>query len=135
MLLLRWKRFWFLSLGILLFSGVVSLMLFNLSESISFFYLPSDVARVVASNREIKVGGIIKAIKKSKDGVRFLLSDGAAEIEVLYEGILPSLVQDGINVVVVARFEGGLLLAKRVLVKHDERYYPPEDFIKSVRGE
>ncbi|ACT69755.1 cytoChrome c-type biogenesis protein CcmE [Neorickettsia risticii str. Illinois] len=135
MLLLRWKRFWFLSLGLLLFSGAVSLMLFSLSESISFFYLPSDVARAVASNKEIKVGGIIKAIKKSKDGVRFLLSDDAAEIEVLYEGILPSLVQDGTNVVVVARFEGGLLFAKKVLVKHDERYYPPEDFIKPIRGE
>ncbi|KYH12776.1 cytochrome c maturation protein CcmE [Neorickettsia sp. 179522] len=134
MLLLRWKRFWFLSLGLLLFSGAVSLLLFNLGESISFFYLPSDIERTVGSNREIKVGGVVGGIKKSKDGVRFLLSDDTAEIEVFYEGILPALVQDGMNVVVIARFEDGLLFAKKVLVKHDERYYPPEDFIKPLRG-
>lgn len=134
MTLFRYRRLLLLLLGLLFFSGLVSSILFSLGESISFFYSPADVVRTMDSEKEMRVGGIVKSIEKSGEAIKFSLSDGQANVEVVYDGILPALMRNGIEVVVVGKWKNGLLSARQVLVKHDERYYPQEKIDGSFSG-
>ena len=60
------------------------------------------------------------------DAVRFMVSDGAAEIEVIYEGILPDLFREGQGIISEGKLVGKTFHADNILAKHDETYMPAE---------
>ncbi|ACG79101.1 cytochrome c-type biogenesis protein CycJ [Phenylobacterium zucineum HLK1] len=107
------------------------LTLWGLSDSISFFYTPSQAeAARPAPGRSIQLGGLVAAgsVVKHPDGrVEFTVADQDAEDRVLFQGDLPDLFREGQGVVAIGAFrEDGVFEAKRVLAKHDERYMPRE---------
>ena len=63
-----------------------------------------------------------------KDGTNnfFVISDGANEVRVQFEGVLPDLFAEGRGVIVRGEFKNDLFLATQVLAKHDEKYVPRE---------
>jgi cytochrome c-type biogenesis protein CcmE len=108
-----------------------ALVLYALTDRITFFSSPSDLAaNPAAAGTRIRLGGLVKdgSIVKGEDGnVSFVVTDGVATVPVSYQGILPDLFQEGQGVVA----EGVVtadhsVSADTVLARHDERYMPKE---------
>ncbi len=120
-------------LFMVVFSSVaVGLMAYALRENINLFYPPSKiVAGEAPIDTRIRAGGCVMpgTVARSAESlqVSFLVTDGVAELEIHYEGILPDLFAEGEAVVVNGRLSGdGIFMASEVLAKHDETYTPPE---------
>ncbi|WP_317929257.1 cytochrome c maturation protein CcmE [Halioxenophilus sp. WMMB6] len=127
------KQRLFLVLFIVIFaSAAVGLLVFALRENINLFYPPSKiVAGEAPIDKHIRAGGCVLpgTVKRSTTdlGVSFLITDGAANVEVHYSGILPDLFAEGEAAVVTGSVNGdGIFMATQVLAKHDENYTPPE---------
>jgi cytochrome c-type biogenesis protein CcmE len=59
--------------------------------------------------------------------VAFRVTDGKAELKVVFDGLLPDLFREGQGVVAEGKLRGdGVFVASSVLAKHDEKYMPPE---------
>ncbi len=101
-------------------------------ENLLFFFSPSQiVAGEAPLERNFRVGGLVVegSVRREQDSteVSFELTDGAHEVRVFYDGILPDLFREGQGIVAVGRLgEDQVLRASQVLAKHDENYMPPE---------
>ena len=125
----RRATFIFVSLGIL--GLAAGLVLFALSDSVTFFYSPSDVAeRGVEPGERIRLGGLVEEGSFQKLGdatVRFNVTDFVETMTVTYRGVLPDLFREGQGVVAEGAIQAdGRFAADKVLAKHDENYMPPE---------
>lgn len=113
-------------------SLAVGLITYALRENINLFYPPSKIVTGEAPvEKRIRAGGCVLPgeVKRASDSldVSFLITDGAASVEVQYTGILPDLFSEGEAVVVNGMLNGdGVFMATEVLAKHDETYTPPE---------
>lgn len=124
-------------LGILLAAlacaGVALALVLNAFRSnLVFFFSPSQVAAHEApAARSFRVGGLVApgSIRREGDGmtIRFIVTDKAREVPVVYRGLLPDLFREGKGVVARGTLDGsGTFVASEVLAKHDENYMPPE---------
>ena len=127
------KQRLFIVLFIVIFSSIaVLLMTYALRENINLFYPPSKiVAGDAPKQTRIRGGGCVLqgSVIRSIDSLetRFTLTDGKAQIDVTYTGILPDLFAEGEAAVVNGMLnEAGVFEATEVLAKHDEEYMPPE---------
>jgi len=113
------------SLGIAAF-----LVLQALNSNIALFVTPSDVIDGKApKDRAFRIGGMVKMGSIVREGTtaRFVVTDTAKEVPVVYTGILPDLFKEGKGVVAQGRLGAdGQFAATEVLAKHDENYMPPE---------
>ena len=105
----------------------VGLVLAALRENIVFFYTPAELPDD-ANNRMVRLGGLVKQGSVKIDGLNsnFIVTDGEAELAVVFDGALPSLFREGQGVVAEGRITNGTLTATNVLAKHDETYMPRE---------
>ena len=111
--------------------AAAGLSLYALSDSIVFFLSPSEVAaKAVAPGARLRIGGMVKTgslVKSADQNVAFVLTDGAHDLKVAYQGLLPDLFREGQGVVAEGVLEGpGQMRAETILAKHDERYMPRE---------
>ena len=113
--------------------GIAAALVLNaFSDSLVFFYSPSDLkAKAVPQGRMLRIGGLVEeaSVKRGGDGktVTFRITDGSAAVPVTYSGALPDLFREGQGVVIEGRLDGsGDVRAASVLAKHDERYMPKE---------
>lgn len=119
-----------LILGVLAVAAVVAA--WSLQQNLLYFQSPSQVAeQTMPAGRDFRLGGLVKAgsVARNSDSlsVRFLVTDGKAEIPVEFEGILPDLFREGKGVIAIGALdEAGMFHAHDVLAKHDENYMPPE---------
>lgn len=127
------KQRLFIVLFIVIFSSIaVLLMTYALRENINLFYPPTKIAAgEVPVGAKIRGGGCVLAgsVVRSTDSLatRFTLTDGVAQVDVTYTGILPDLFAEGEAAVVNGTLnEAGVIEATEVLAKHDEAYMPPE---------
>jgi len=109
----------------------VLLAMWGLRERASYFYTPAEIAAGKAEQgRAIRLGGMVErgSIRRAADGVtiRFLVTDGQAQMPIVFRGIAPDLFREGSGVVAEGRLRGGIFVADTILAKHDERYMPPE---------
>ena len=109
----------------------VMLAMWGLKDRAAYFYTPADIAAgKAADGQAIRLGGMVEAgsIQRQTDGVtiRFVVTDGKAQTNVTYRGIVPDLFREGSGAVVEGRMERGTFFADTILAKHDERYMPPE---------
>lgn len=112
-------------------AGTAALTIAALKDNVLYFYTPSDVfAKHVAPGTAFRIGGLVEAgsLRKCLDArIRFVVTDGRAEIPVDYRGTLPALFHEGRGVVAMGRLTpSGAFEASQVLAKHDEKYTPPE---------
>jgi cytochrome c-type biogenesis protein CcmE len=117
------------SLGVLVVA--VGLMLNAFRDSIVFFNSPSDVAeKHVGPGTRIRLGGMVKdgsVVRSDGLRIRFEVTDGKAEIPVVYQGVVPDLFREGQGVVAEGSLDNsGVFDADTILAKHDETYMPKE---------
>ncbi|MQX36118.1 cytochrome c maturation protein CcmE [Roseospira navarrensis] len=125
------RRLYFIGLGMLALGAATALVLTAISDSLLYFYSPSDLQeRPVAEGQRFRLGGLVEEGSVQKDGetVRFVVTDLVHTVPVTYTGILPDLFRPGQGVVTEGRLTAGsgLFQADSVLAKHDENYMPPE---------
>ena len=103
---------------------------FALKDGINLFRAPSQVLAEPPAPTEIfRLGGLVKKgslVRGDALEVSFLVTDGAAEIEVIYRGILPDLFSEEQGMIAMGRFADGVFTASEILAKHDEDYMPKE---------
>jgi cytochrome c-type biogenesis protein CcmE len=128
----RHKRIVFILVGLAGLSVAAFLVTSAFRNNLVFFFSPTQVAAKEAPvNRTFRVGGLVQdgSLKRESDGltVRFIVTDTAASIPVVYKGILPDLFKEGKGCVAQGRIgSDGVFHAEQVLAKHDENYMPPE---------
>jgi cytochrome c-type biogenesis protein CcmE len=116
--------------GIAALGLIVALVLLALEQNLVFFFSPTQVAAKEAPlGRTFRIGGIVEPGSVKRDGVevRFVVTDTAQGLPVVYRGALPDLFREGKMVVAQGQIDaGGIFRAREVLAKHDENYMPPE---------
>lgn len=128
----RRKKLALIALVVALLGGAVGLVLNAFRSNLVFFFSPTQVANGEApTGRAFRIGGLVEAgsVRREADGLttRFVVTDTARSMPVVYIGILPDLFKEGKGVVAEGRLgPDGLFAATQVLAKHDENYMPPE---------
>jgi len=133
----RQKRLLFVVVGLVGLGVITTLVLSALKGNLSSFFSPSQVvAGEAPADHLFRLGGLVQpgSVDKgaAEDGsrdllVRFVVTDNAREVPVVYKGILPDLFQEGQGVIAQGKLDAeGVFQAAEVLAKHDENYMPPE---------
>ena len=127
----RGRRLALIASALAVVGAAAGLSLYALSDSIVFFYSPSEVAqKAVAPGSRMRIGGMVKTgsvVKSADQNVAFVLTDGAHDVKVVYQGLLPDLFREGQGVVAEGVLAApGQIRADTILAKHDERYMPRE---------
>jgi cytochrome c-type biogenesis protein CcmE len=128
----RTKRVAMVVGGIAALGVAAALILSAFQQNLVFFFTPSQVAANEApQGKTFRIGGMVEkgSVKRGEDGltVKFLVTDTAKSIPVVYRGALPDLFREGKGVVAQGRVGAdGVFAASEVLAKHDENYMPPE---------
>jgi cytochrome c-type biogenesis protein CcmE len=126
------QRLTVLALGMAALAAATALVLIAFNDNLVFFYSPSELKeKAVTSDRRVRVGGLVEAhsVSRAADGrtVSFRVTDGAADLSVVYQGLLPDLFREGQGVVAEGKLRpDGVFAASSVLAKHDENYMPRE---------
>jgi cytochrome c-type biogenesis protein CcmE len=125
------KRFSVILGGLAVLGLAAGLVLYAISDTIVFFFTPSEVVeRGVAPGQRIRLGGLVEkgSLKKGNGTtVEFQVTDTIKTLAVRYEGQLPDLFREGQGVVAEgAMSPDGSFIADTVLAKHDEKYMPKD---------
>jgi cytochrome c-type biogenesis protein CcmE len=138
----RHKRLALIVGGLAIIGVAAALVLNAFQNNLVFFFSPTQVmAKEAPTQKAFRIGGLVQqgSVKREDDGltVRFVVTDLANSMPVVYKGILPDLFKEGKGVVAQGHLGGdGVFRADQVLAKHDENYMPPEaaDAIKNNKG-
>ena len=126
----RHKRLAAIGLGLAALGVAAALVLSAFQKNLVFFFTPSQVAAHEApQGRTFRIGGMVEKGSVRREGVevRFLVTDTAKTIPVVYSGALPDLFREDKGVVAQGQLGAdGVFRAREVLAKHDENYMPPE---------
>ncbi len=116
-------------------------LLNNFRDNLIYFYPPAEIQTMQKNEperlkklslRQIRVGGMVKQgsyYKADELGHEFVVTDNAADIKVIYSGLLPPMFREGQGVVAQGRLDissGLIFVASQLITKHDENYMPPE---------
>ena len=126
----RTKRILAIVGGLAALGAATALVLSAFQQNLVFFFTPSEVAENKApTGRTFRIGGMVEKGSVKRDGVevRFVVTDTAKTIPVVYRGALPDLFREGKGVVAQGQLGAdGIFRAREVLAKHDENYMPPD---------
>ncbi|HZM32940.1 MAG TPA: cytochrome c maturation protein CcmE [Burkholderiales bacterium] len=126
----RHKRMAAIAGGIAALGIAAALVLSAFEQNLVFFFTPSQVAANEApQGKTFRIGGMVLdgSVKREGVEVRFVVTDTAKNIPVVYQGPLPDLFREGKGVVAQGQLgPDGVFRAREVLAKHDENYMPPE---------
>lgn len=123
----------------LVMSGIViavTLSLYGLRETITFFYSPADLigpeAQYDIPDHSFRLGGLVAdgSVSRENGKLFFTVTDRRQEIRVVYDRLPPDLFREGQGVVATGTLTktgtNHLFVARDLLAKHDENYMPPE---------
>ena len=126
----RHKRLMLIAAGLGALAVAAGLVLNAFRSNLVFFFTPTQVAANEApQGRTFRIGGMVETGSVKREGieVRFIVTDTAKSIPVVYSGALPDLFREGKGVVAQGQLGAdGVFRAREVLAKHDENYMPPE---------
>ena len=109
------------------------------TDGVVYYHTPSELLDdPPPSDRQVRLGGLVveNSIARDGDVVRFVLTDGVAEVEVAHDGEVRGVFQEGQGALVEGRPDGaGRFRSELVMVQHDntyeaepeDDYQPPED--------
>jgi len=125
------SRLQLIILYLMLGSCGIYLILYNLEDNIVFFYPPSKINQV-KNSKEFRIGGQVKSGSIEKigaDQIIFIITDNIADLEISYQGIVPALFREKQGIIAVGKLDETsqkkTFIARELLTKHDENYYPP----------
>lgn len=126
----RGRRLVMIGTALAVLGVAAALALSALRESIVFFVTPSELAaKPVEPGKRLRIGGLVKEGSLQREGLeaRFVVTDGAKDLAVVYRGVLPDLFREKQGVVAEGALDpAGFFRADIVLAKHDETYMPRE---------
>jgi cytochrome c-type biogenesis protein CcmE len=128
----RHRRFAWIAAGVAVLGVAVALVLNAFQSNLVFFFSPSQVAANEApQGRPFRIGGMVEAGSLQRVPntleVKFVVTDMAQRVPVVYSGLLPDLFKEGKGVVAQGSLGAdGMFHASEILAKHDENYMPPE---------
>ncbi len=121
-------------IGALVILGALGYLIFGgLSQSLTYFITPSEYFQNPGkyAGKRVRLGGLVKpgTVRFDRDTLelRFVLTDGVAEVPVEHRGTPPALFKERQGVVVEGRFKGKTFVGDTLLVKHSETYQPPKE--------
>ena len=128
------RRLALIGVALAVIASAAGLSLYALRDNIVFFYSPSEILeKNVQAGARLRVGGLVEpgsVVKSAGEKLDFAITDGAHQIKVSYQGLLPDLFREGQGVVAEGVLEAsGQFRAdpdSGILAKHDERYMPRE---------
>ncbi len=126
----RRRLLWILLL--LVAAGIAAaLIAMALQRNVAYLYTPAEVLRGdTAAHARFRLGGMVEkgSFERAPGSLeaRFRVTDGDAQLQVVYDRILPDLFREGQAVVATGRMRDGVFVAEEVLAKHDETYMPKE---------
>lgn len=99
-----------------------------LQDSLIYFYRPSELPhKKITALDSIRVGGRVvpHSLSNLGKGLRFRITDGKANLWIVYYGVLPDLFREGQEIVAEGYLQDpNVFQARSVLAKHDETYRP-----------
>jgi len=103
---------------------------YALRDGINYFRSPTQVVTEPPAQSELfRIGGMVQdgSIERGEGTlVSFTVTDCFNAVPVTYDGILPSLFEEGQGMVGQGRYVNGTFEAVEILAKHDETYMPAE---------
>lgn len=129
------QRMIFVGAGLAILAIAGALAFFAMGDNVRFFYSPGDLRKMTSPpGVSFHLGGLVKPGSVHKDNemvMRFVLTDGASDMPVVFDqtahGLVPDLFAEGQGAVAEGKMGAdGTFVATRVLAKHDEKYMPPE---------
>jgi len=122
------RRIQMVVVGLVLMVSASVLMGLAFKDGIEFFRSPTQVVdEMPGPDERFRLGGLIKEGTWEKGEVnRFVITDTANDIPVVYTGILPDLFEEGQGTIATGQLVNGEFIAAEVLAKHDEEYMPAE---------
>ena len=127
----RHRRIAFVVFALCSLSIAAALILNAFNRNLVFYFTPSQVAAKEAPvSRDFRLGGLVVegSLHRDADGLttRFVVTDNALGIPVVFRGILPDLFKERRGCVAQGKIgKDGTFYAEQVLAKHDENYMPP----------
>lgn len=116
-------------LGLVVLVAVVVVAASGFKGTLTYYKTPTDiVSSPPLNNQHLRVGGLVVKGSVHHHGavVRFELTDGAHDLNVVSTGTPPRTFRAGQGAVVEGRLaSGGIFRADRVLVRHSNQYEPP----------
>ncbi|MGW0231234.1 cytochrome c maturation protein CcmE [Actinopolymorpha singaporensis] len=116
-------------LGLVLVVGVGVVAASGFEGTLTYYKTPTEVATQPAlRDQHLRVGGLVVkgTLSGSGSAVRFELTDGAHDLDVVTDGTLPRTFRAGQGAVVEGRVDPhGRFRADRVLVRHSNQYRAP----------
>jgi cytochrome c-type biogenesis protein CcmE len=128
----RHKRIAFIVTSLAALGLATWLVLGAFRNNLVFFFSPTQVvAKEAPVGRTFRIGGLVEngSLKRDTDGltIRFVVTDTANTLPVVYKGILPDLFKEGRGCVAQGKVGAdGVFYADQIMAKHDENYMPPE---------
>lgn len=116
-----------LAIGLALIAVAIGVVAYSGIRSSTVYYLtPTEfAARPDLRDARVRLAGrVVSGSIRRADGriVGFRITDGAALLDVRYDGPLPDLFAEEREVLVEGRLDGGSLLATRVMTTHPTEY-------------
>jgi len=103
---------------------------YAMRDGINLFRSPSQIVADPPPETEVfRIGGLVapgSIVRGQGAQVSFLVTDGGADVRVIYSGVLPDLFAEGEGMVGTGRLIDGVFQAHEILAKHDETYMPRE---------
>ena len=108
-----------------------TLVAMALQRNATYLYTPAEVLRGEAGEHaRFRLGGMVEkgSFRRASGSLEahFRVTDGDAQLPVVYSGILPDLFRENQAVVATGSLRDGTFVATEVLAKHDENYMPKE---------
>ncbi len=108
-----------------------TLIALALQRNVAYLYTPSEVLSGEAGERaRFRLGGMVEKDSFRRESgsmeAHFRVTDGDAQLPVVYSGILPDLFRENQAVIATGSMENGRFVATDVLARHDENYMPKE---------
>ncbi len=114
--------------GVLVFLAVG-----GIGENLVYYWSPTELVAAgdEAYGATVRLGGLVEAgsVVRGDDGLdlAFSVTDGTERVSVRAHAVPPAMFREGIGVLVEGRLApDGVFETKRLMVKHDNQYQPPE---------
>lgn len=104
----------------------------GLQDNLVYYRTPSEIGGVSMGEDRVRLGGLVQkgSVTRDSGALQFILTDGAYDVAVTYDGKAPGVFREGQGAIVEGTLKpGGVFLADNVLVKHDNEYVDGSDQI------
>lgn len=120
------RRYWRFLIPVAGVAIVITVALFQLNDSLVFFYTPTEIVNgeVSESENRFRLGGQVAAgsVASTDEGVAFEVTDGRLAVPVVHSGAPQQLFAEGIGVIVEGTWDGTRFRSDTMIIQHDEQY-------------